>query len=90
MTTIQGANSRHVESDRLAQDDPTALSHYLSPQCFPATRDELQATLVRCHAPTRLLWELTCLSAFRRYDSFDQVCDALARPARPSLPREPI
>lgn len=90
MTTTQASTSRPIPVEHRSQHDSAALRDYLSPRCFPATRDELQATLVRHHAPARLLWEMTCLSASRRYDSLDQVCEALKRPVRPSLPREPI
>jgi hypothetical protein len=90
VTTTQAFTSQLGRADHATQDDPPALWHYLSPEAFPATRDDLQAALVRHHAPARLLWELTCLSSSRRYDNLDQVCEALERPARPALPREPI
>jgi hypothetical protein len=90
VTTTQASTSPFPRADHVAQDDTAGLWHYLSPACFPATRDELQAALVRHRAPARLLWELTCLSSSRRYDSIDQVRDALDHPPPPSLPREPI
>lgn len=71
------------------QDDGTELGDYLTARCLPATRDELQATLVRHHAPTRLVWELARLAPHHSYTSLDEVRAALDGPAAPSLPREP-
>ncbi len=75
-----------------AEPVPASLEvrDYLPPRCFPATRDDLQATLVDRHAPTRLLWALACVSPSRRFDDLDQLCSALEQGLRPSLPLEPI
>jgi hypothetical protein len=72
-----------------AQDDGTELGDYLSARCLPATRDELQAMLVRHHAPTRLLWQLARLAPTTTYTSLDEVYAAVEAPAAPSVPREP-
>ena len=45
----------------LSDSDPAwreDLAAYLRPQMFPAGQDELQATLLRLHAPSRLLGDL--------------------------------
>ncbi|QGN57411.1 hypothetical protein [Nostocoides sp. HKS02] len=53
------------------------LAEYLSPAAFPATADELQASLIRRKAPARLLWRLAPLSPLRRYSSLAAVMQDL-------------
>ena len=84
------AGHRSSSADGTVHDPSTQVRDYLSPRCFPATRDELQATLVRHHAPAHLLWELASLSPTRRFDDLDKLCTALDGHSRPSLPLEPI
>jgi hypothetical protein len=84
------AGHRSSSADGTVHEPSTEVRDYLSPRCFPATRDELQATLVRHHAPAQLLWELASLSPTRRFEDLDKLCTALDGHSRPSLPLEPI
>jgi hypothetical protein len=65
------------------------LADFLAPSLFPATIDELQASLIRRRAPARLLWCLSRLSPLRRYSCLAAVLSDLDHPAG-SDPREPL
>ena len=65
------------------------LADFLAPSLFPATIDELQASLIRRRAPARLLWCLSRLSPLRRYACLDAVLRELDHPVG-SDPREPL
>jgi hypothetical protein len=65
------------------------LADLLAPSLFPATIDELQASLIRRRAPARLLWCLSRLSPLRRYSCLNAVLSDLDHPAG-SEPREPL
>jgi hypothetical protein len=65
------------------------LADFLAPSLFPATIDELQASLIRRRAPARLLWCLSRLSPLRRYSCLDAVLSDLDHPAG-SDPRGPL
>ena len=65
------------------------LADFLAPTLFPATIDELQASLIRRRAPARLLWCLSRLSPLRRYSCLDAVLGDLDHPAG-SDPRGPL
>lgn len=65
------------------------LADYLAPSLFPATIDELQASLIRRRAPARLLWCLSRLSPLRRYSCLSAVLSDLDHPAG-SDPRAPL
>ena len=49
------------------------LVEMLALSIFPATVDELQASLIRRRAPARLMWHLSRLSPLRRYQSMSAV-----------------
>jgi hypothetical protein len=49
------------------------LVELLAVSLFPATVDELQASLIRRRAPARLMWRLSRLSPIRRYQSLSAV-----------------
>ena len=66
------------------------LRQFLGAACFPAGTDELQATLIRHRAPTRLLWLVAGLPYQRRYADLDEVLDDLGDARPPELPREPF
>jgi hypothetical protein len=57
---------------------------------FPAGQAELQATLLRLHAPSRLLWRLSALSPMRQYPGLDVVIEDVERRAGVPLVREPL
>jgi hypothetical protein len=65
------------------------LADYLPSSCFPARADEVQATLIRKHAPTSLLWVVARLPLHRRYQSLTDLVGDLDGPARTSLAPEP-
>jgi hypothetical protein len=82
MTTL--STSHHPEPSVLE------LADYLPPACFPARADEIQATLIRRHAPTPLLWVVTRLARDRRYQSMTDLVGDLDGPARTTLAPEPL
>lgn len=65
------------------------LADFLAPASFPATVDELQASLIRRRAPARLLWSLSRLSPLRRYTCLSAVLSDLDHPTSGG-PREPL
>lgn len=75
------------DSDPAWRED---LAAYLRPQMFPAGQDELQATLLRLHAPSRLLWRLAALSPMRQYASLDTVIEEVDRRSGTHVVREPL
>ncbi|WP_270888161.1 DUF2795 domain-containing protein [Pedococcus sp. 5OH_020] len=81
--------ARHIDPAADA-DTRSKLAHHLGQGCFPATQDELQATLIRVHAPARLLWELMPLSPTRRYPNLGEVFAELDHPSVHETAREPI
>ena len=62
-------------------DWPTELLEHLPASCFPGTYDDLAAALLRQHAPSRLLWQLSVLPRDRRVESVDDLVARLAREA---------
>jgi hypothetical protein len=74
----------------VAQGDDTLgdLRRFLPPTTFPARRDELLATLVRRHAPTPYLWEVSRLSSSRVYAGVDEVLAGCGEPGATEV-REP-
>ena len=75
-----------VTEEQLGAD----LRQFLGGACFPAGTDELQATLIRHRAPTRLLWLVAGLPFQRRYASLTEVLEDLGAARPPELPREPF
>ena len=65
------------------------LAAFLAPMSFPATVDELQASLIRRRAPARLLWCLARLSPLRRYACLNAVLSDLEA-STGSDPRAPL
>jgi hypothetical protein len=65
--TVAGDSDESEESIRAELVEVLALS------IFPATVDELQASLIRRRAPARLMWHLSRLSPLRRYQSMSAV-----------------
>ena len=65
--TVGGDSAEHEESIR------AELVAMLAVSIFPATVDELQASLIRRRAPARLMWHLSRLSPLRRYQSMSAV-----------------
>ena len=79
MTAPPAPVSQHQEwSDELAA--------FLGPACFPATHDHLAATLIRRHAPSRLLWHLSVLPRSRKFASLHEVVEHLTSAAPPDAP----
>jgi len=66
------------------------LGHVLRPTCFPARQDDLLATLIRHHAPSHLMWRLTCLPRTRQFTSLDEVVDFVDGHATTSTVAEPL
>ncbi len=66
------------------------LGHVLRPTCFPARQDDLLATLIRHHAPSHLMWRLTCLPRTRQFTSLDEVVDFVDRHATSGTVAEPV
>jgi hypothetical protein len=83
MTTTAGAGRVAQGADTLGD-----LRRFLPPTAFPARRDELLATLVRRHAPTPYLWEVSRLSANRVYAGIDEVVAGCSDPGAAEV-REP-
>ncbi len=54
------------------------LGDYLTAECFPAGTDEIMATLIRSHAPVRLLVPLSRLARTTTFGSVAEVEAALA------------
>ncbi|HEV7196030.1 MAG TPA: hypothetical protein VGN19_08830 [Pedococcus sp.] len=61
------------DSDRGEESIRAELVAMLAVSIFPATVDELQASLIRRRAPARLMWHLSRLSPLRRYQSMSAV-----------------
>ena len=57
---------------------------------IPARQVELQASLVRRHAPTSLLWRIGSLPPDRLYSTVDQVLQDLDGPPVDHVSREPM
>ena len=53
----------------------------LSPSVLPARRDQLLAALIQDHAPSSLLWQVSCLPPSRVFTTITEVVEAsTARP----------
>ena len=79
-----------ISTSHPRQPSALDLADYLPSSCCPARADEIQATLVRRHAPTALLWVVTRLPRHRRYQSLTDLLGDLGGPARTSLAPEPL
>lgn len=79
-------HSRRLHHDPLGDE----LAQHLRGAGFPARQDELQATLVRRHAPTSLLWRIGSLAPDRLYSTLDQVLEDLDSPPVDHVSREPM
>jgi hypothetical protein len=66
------------------------LEQHLRSAGFPARQDELQASLIRRHAPTSLLWLIGALPPDRLYSTVDQVLQDLDGPPVDHISREPM
>lgn len=66
------------------------LAQHLRTAGFPARQDELQASLIRRHAPTSLLWRIGSLPPDRLYATVDQVLRDLDGPPVAHISREPM
>lgn len=66
------------------------LGHVLRPTCFPARQDDLLATLIRHHAPSHLMWRLTCLPRTRQFTSLAEVVEFVDGHATTSTVSEPL
>ncbi|MCU1537577.1 MAG: hypothetical protein JWP82_1928 [Humibacillus sp.] len=55
------------------------LCRWLRPDEFPAGRGALTASLLRRHAPARVLWRLSCLPEDSWFDSTDDMVACIAQ-----------
>ena len=63
---------------------PEELATFLGPRCFPATHDHLVATLIKRHAPSRLVWHVSSLPRTRHFQSLGEVIEHLTQDSSPS------
>lgn len=77
--SLTGDPDRPVGDDGADESVRAQLTEMLTASVFPATVDELQASLIRRRAPARLMWHLSRLSPLRRYQSMSAVLADLDR-----------
>ncbi|HEV7146905.1 MAG TPA: hypothetical protein VGN48_07910 [Pedococcus sp.] len=70
---LTGDSDRADGVDGADESVRAQLTEMLTASIFPATVDELQASLIRRRAPARLMWHLSRLSPQRRYQSMSAV-----------------
>lgn len=80
-SSAPGIHDQHVGSCSVAACIP--------PSAFPSTRDQLMVALVRYHARSSLMWELSRLPAGRTFPDAASVDAALREGRRATPPLEP-
>jgi hypothetical protein len=81
-------SGRPLTSDESRWSDE--LGQVLRPTCFPARQDDLLAVLIRHHAPSHLMWRLTCLPRTRQFTSLEEVVDFVDGHATTGTVSEPL
>lgn len=76
--------ARHTE-----HSDTCTVDGCIPAGAFPSTRDQLLVALVRHHAKSSLLWELSRLPEGRTFHSAREVDEALGESRRVKTPLEP-